>query len=172
MLHLRKSVNPFTLLMIFSLLLVVLLLAIVSAYPVSAQEPTSPPTTAMITPTAPLPTSDDTITLPSWVLVNLSVLLIAASALVALVTVWMNNRNLKYTLEHASKANKDAVEAAYEALPETAQDAISRVLTTVETLVDQFGAAVAFLREVTDGQPNTELPTEAPDEAAPPQIPG
>ncbi len=100
----------------------------------------------------------DTVTLPSWALVNLSVLLVAFSALAVIVTAWMSQRNLKTTLEHTSKANKDAVEAAHEALPQTAQDAIDRVLTTVEYLTDQFGALLKFAREVTDGKPNTEPP--------------
>jgi len=133
-------------------LLALVLVCALSA-PVLAQDAT-PEVTAEPTPPVVEVPADDTVTLPSWVLVNLSVLLVAASSFVAIGGMLLTNRNLKQTLEHTSKANKDAIEAAHEALPETAQDTIDRVLGALEFAVEQIGAGLKFAREVTDGNEN------------------
>lgn len=143
-------------------LMIVVLLCLLLALPAWAQEAT--PDVGVVPP-APV---EDTVTLPSWLLVNLAGVLVAASALVGVGAAWLASRNLKTTLEHTTQAQKDAIEAAHEALPQSAQDAIDRVLTTVEVLTEQFGALLKFTREVTDGKPNPPPVVILPPSEPPP----
>jgi len=95
----------------------------------------------------------------SWLTAN-SAIVIAAFFGAAMV--WQSNQHrktLKDVLEQADKRSVDAIEAAHEALPEAAQDAIDRALGVAEHLTEQFTAVLAFLRKASDGKPNDETPT-------------
>lgn len=88
---------------------------------------------------------------------------IVVAAFFGAAMVWQSNQNrktLKDVLEHADKRSVDAIEAAHEALPEAAQDAIDRALGVAEHLAEQFTAVLAFLRKASDGKPNDEAPTD------------
>lgn len=110
--------------------------------------------------TTPEPADDGSVKLPGWALLNLSGLLIALSAIVVIVNKVLEQRSLKLVLEHTSKAQKDAVEAAYEVVPDSAKAIIERGLNVSENLATEFLALVKFLKETTDGRPNTDPPPQ------------
>lgn len=75
--------------------------------------------------------------------------------------VWQSNQHrktLKDVLEHADKRSVDAIEAAHDALPDSAQLLLDRALGIGENLAEQFTAVLAFLRKVSDGKPNDPPP--------------
>lgn len=144
-------------LLVFVCLVLLLALAVVPAF---AQDG-APVVTAEPAPVAD-PVVDqpaEVVTLPSWLLVNAAAVFMALGALSVLLTNWQRSGDLKTALNMADKRSQDAIEAAYEALPEGVQDVIHRALDLAEYLRDQAGAVLEFADEVTDGKPN-----DPPDE--------
>lgn len=95
----------------------------------------------------------------TWLTANSALVL---AAFFGFTLIYQNNQHrqtLKEVLEHADKRSVDAIEAAHEALPSAAQDAIDRALGVAEHLTEQFTAVLAFLRKATDGKPNDETTT-------------
>ena len=131
----------------------------VAVTPLFAQEATVVPTAPVVV-TAP-PSDGGTVAVPSWLVLALPLFLAAMTPITLIIYAIIHNRSLKAALEQVDKAQKDAIEAAYEALPETAKDAFSRALNLADKVTDELVAGLKFAREVTDGQPNE-------DDAAPP----
>lgn len=118
-------------------------------------------------PAAPAPApAPDTVTLPSWALVNLSVLFIAGSAITAIVAIVLVKGSFAQALAHISVANKDAIEAAYEALPEGVREAGAQAMSIGQNLMTEAVALFRFMREVTDGKPNTAVTPPFPEPPA------
>lgn len=86
-------------------------------------------------------------TIPAWLMSNIVVVLGAVAALIVI----LQTRS-------ASKANKDAVEAAYEAMPPGVQEMVVSVLSIAKTIIDTANGAYQFLEDVTDKQPNEDTP--------------
>jgi hypothetical protein len=135
---------------LIGVLLVVLALLVA---PVMAQDAT-PEATPVIFPDGPT-VVDDTVTLPAWSIMNFSLFFVAASVVLMLVDRWTRSRDLKTVLEHTSKEHKDAMEAAYQVVPPTWQRIVDRIVDVGENMATQSLALFKFLREVTDGKPNT-----------------
>lgn len=96
----------------------------------------------------------------SWLSTNSAIVL---AALFGFTLIYQNNQHrktLKDVLEHADKRSVDAIEAAHDALPDSAQLLIDRALGIGEHLTEQFTAVLAFLRKASDGKPNDEAPTD------------
>lgn len=151
-----------------------LLAALAFTLPVFAQdtpEPTAPPV-VVATDEAPsvaidvnvpaAPGSDgETVTVPSWLMQNYLLLLPLLTIGAMAFQSWQHGRSIKYALEQMDKRSQDAVEAAHEALPDAAKDAIQFGINLAERIVDELGGIVAWAKRVTDGQPNTEPPDAA-----------
>ena len=138
-----------------ALLVFVALLFISAVTPLAAQEVTqeAPPVGAV----EPVPAAEP-FNFWEWATRNQTTIIAGIFGAILLLRDRQHDKSLKYVLEHAERRSVDAIEAAHESLPETAQAAIDRVLGIAETLIDQSAAVVAFLRRATDGQPNPEPP--------------
>lgn len=126
-----------------------------------AQEVTPEPTPVVVVtdPPVEVPTVEP-FNFWTWLTANSAVVV---AAFFGAAMVWQSNQHrktLKDVLEHADKRSVDAIEAAHEALPEAAQDAIDRALGVAEHLAEQFTAVLAFLRKASDGKPNEPSPPE------------
>ncbi len=139
-------------------LLVVLL---VQSTGLLAQEVTPEPTPVVVVTDPPV---DVPVAEPfnfwSWLSTNSAIVL---AALFGFTLIYQNNQHrktLKDVLEHADKRSVDAIEAAHDALPDSAQLLIDRALGIGEHLTEQFTAVLAFLRKASDGKPNDEAPTD------------
>lgn len=146
---------------LFRCLLVITLLVIALSIPALAfaQEVTPEVTPVVID--SPISEPADTVSIPSWLLVNAALLFMALSAFAGMVKDWRHSQNLKLALEQVEKSRKDAIESATNALPDTAQDVMRSVVGTLKYLTEQWVALVNFVDEVTDGKPNE--PPEAPE---------
>lgn len=104
------------------------------------------------------PPPDDTVTVPSWLMQNYLLVLPLLTIVAMLLQNFMHDRSLKRALDMMDKRSADAVEAAYEALPDVAQGGIQAIINLTDKVVDELGGVVRWARRVTDGQPNTEPP--------------
>lgn len=86
-------------------------------------------------------------TIPAWLMSNIVVVLGAVAALIAI----LQTRS-------ASKAQKDAVEAAYEAMPPGVQEMVESILAIAKTIIDGAQDVYEFVEDVTDKQPNEDTP--------------
>jgi hypothetical protein len=140
-------------------LILVLLCCLFAALPAFAQEVTPEATSVIVAPLTEQ--GSDTVTIPGWILINASAVFMALGAGAVLLANWQRSRDLKTALDMADRRSKDAIENAYQALPDSAQELIHRALDTADYLHDQAGSLLNFLNGVTDGLPNDEAEIEA-----------
>lgn len=135
-----------------------------------AQEVTPEPTEVM-QPAEP-PVVTDQVSIPAWLLLNSAALFMALGAVAVIVTRALERRDLKTALEQVDKRSKDAIEAAYEALPGSAEIVIREFVTISRKMVEQMTAVMDFLDDVTDGEDNTDpADTAEVPRASPPPTP-
>lgn len=132
-------------------ILILALVVFALAVPAFAQEDVFPTNTPIVNveitpePEPVTPPAAPADSVPTWVMNNIVVLLGAVTALIVIVQ-----------SRQVNKAQKDALEAAYNAVPPELQIIIRQVVTLAEDVVRAGQGIIDFVDDVTDGQPNEE----------------
>lgn len=102
------------------------------------------------------PEAGETVTVSAeswWSLANTN---LAAQALLTVIVALSAGGGLALVFRHFTKADKDTQERLYLALPPVWQTTIQRGLEIGQTAAQLLNSGVAYGRQITDGQPNTD----------------